>query len=166
MSVTSIGSNLYSQNLQSNLSDAFKQRKQDFTSLANALNSGNLQGAQQAFASLQQDMQTIRQGRESGHADQGGDHRGGGRSNVQGASSQRQQDFTALANALKSGNLQSAQQAFATLQQDMQAIRQDHRHHHGGNAQSGTQGLTAADGSASATGDNLSSLLNSINTNA
>jgi len=37
------------------LQSTFKQRQQDFQSLADALQAGNLQGAQQAFAALQQD---------------------------------------------------------------------------------------------------------------
>src|SRR5215471_3246409 len=45
------GTNSYQSTIQSN----FKQRQQDFQSLADALQAGNLQGAQQAVAALQQD---------------------------------------------------------------------------------------------------------------
>lgn len=136
----SLGSNPYVQNAQSQsgLSAAFKQRKQDFSTLANALSSGDLQGAQQAFASLQQDMQAIQQARGAQGAGPDGNFNGNaqnGQGGAQGAASQRQQDFSALASALSSGDLQGAQKAFATLQQDMQALRQGHHHHGGGSAQ-------------------------------
>ncbi|MHB9119606.1 MAG: hypothetical protein ACYC2R_15245 [Burkholderiales bacterium] len=140
MSISSIssGSNPYVQNAQSGasgLSDLFKQRKQDFSSLASALKSGDLQGAQQAFASLQQDKQTIQQSRGAqgaGGGDSDGDNDGSksGQAGAQGIGSQRSKDFAALSSALGSGDLQGAQQAFATLQQDIQTSRQGHHHHH------------------------------------
>ncbi|MBZ0090671.1 MAG: hypothetical protein K8F27_00395 [Sulfuricellaceae bacterium] len=145
MSISSIssGSNPYVQNAQSGasgLSDLFKQRKQDFSTLASALKSGDLQGAQQAFASLQQDNQTIQQSRgaqgaggaSSGGGDADGDNDGSksGQAGAQGVGGQRAKDFAALSSALGSGDLQGAQQAFATLQQDIQTSRQGHHHHH------------------------------------
>src|SRR5207249_5082093 len=42
-------------NYQSTVQNTFKQRQQDFQSLADALQAGNLPGAQQAFAALQKD---------------------------------------------------------------------------------------------------------------
>lgn len=134
---------------QGSLADAFKQRRQDFGSLASALGSGNLQGAQQAFAALQQDMQTIAQARSAqGSGDADGDNDGSSAaqgttgqtastSSFQSLLAQRTQDLNALSTALGAGDLQSAQQAFAALQQDMQALGQGrHRHHHGAAAAS------------------------------
>src|SRR5512135_2855409 len=119
MSVTSVsfGNNSFAQGPQS---AAFQQRKQDFSALQSALSSGDLDGAKKAFASLQQDTQSIRQGRSSQGTDQDGDNDGskGAQSSNGG---QGKQDFTALQNALNAGDLKGAQQAFASLQQDMQA---------------------------------------------
>jgi hypothetical protein len=49
--------------------------------------------------------------------------------------SQGGKDLEALANALSSGDLSGAQQAFASLQQDLQGtgrVRRHHHHHHHG----------------------------------
>lgn len=164
MSINSVtfGSNTYSQGVQSGQSSmaaAFKQRKQDFAALSSALNSGDLQGAQKAFAALQQDKQSIQQSRGAQGADQDGDNDG---SKASSGASQRDQDMTALGNALNSGDLKAAQQAFSNLQQDMQASRAKH-HHHGGNTQSAA---AAANSSTSSAGDNSTSTGSSISTTA
>lgn len=86
---------------------------QAFTALGNALQSGNLTQAQQAFSTLQQDVQQAPTGAHHSHH-----HHGGGNGGSQGNSIS--QAFNALGQALQSGNLSSAQQAFATLQQDFQ----------------------------------------------
>ena len=86
---------------------------QAFTALDNALQSGNPNQAQQAFSTLQQDIQ---QGPRAAHHFH--HHHGGGEGGAQGNSIS--QAFNALGQALQSGNLSSAQQAFATLQQDLQ----------------------------------------------
>jgi len=98
------------------------QASNPFQQLSQALASGNLSAAQQAFATIQQ------------NAPQGATQNG------QGTTSQnaRQNAFTALSQALQSGNLTAAQQAFAQLQQ---AGGGHHHHHHG---QGG--GATAAAG--------------------
>lgn len=155
MSITSVssGSNYYSPNIQtsqSSIANAFKQRKQDFATLAGALNSGDLSGAQQAFASLQQDIQAIAQGRGAQGADGDGDNDGGQATASTSATpsgsgnpiDQRTPDMTALSNALGSGDLNAAQQAFASLQQDLQAMGQA-RHHHGHQGNAGTATASA-----------------------
>jgi outer membrane protein assembly factor BamD (BamD/ComL family) len=84
------------------ISQAFNQLSQD-------LQSGNLSGAQQDYATLQQDVESrVEQGHHHHH------HGGGG--SEQGAISQA---FQELGQALQSGNLSSAQQAYSTLQQDL-----------------------------------------------
>ena len=88
--------------------------KQDFQALSNALQSGNLSAAQQAFSTLQTDMQ----GNQSNGTQQ------------QSQNSTLSTDFNNLASTLQSGNLASAQQAFATLQQDMQQVQGQKSHHH------------------------------------
>ncbi|MGA8493617.1 MAG: hypothetical protein WB711_24560 [Terriglobales bacterium] len=85
---------------------------QAFQQLAQDLQSGNLSGAQQDFSTLQQDLQS--QG--SGHHHH---------SHAQDSNSAQQnpiaQLFTELGQALQSGNLSAAQQAYTTLQQDFQS---------------------------------------------
>src|SRR2546425_9832191 len=64
------------------------QPKQDLTSLGNALNSGDLAGAQTAFSAFQQDLQKIQAGTQSGTTPA--------------------KDFQTLQDALSSGDLAGA----------------------------------------------------------
>jgi outer membrane protein assembly factor BamD (BamD/ComL family) len=128
MSVSAIGSSSSSYQVQA-------QQSQDyFQQLAQSLNSGNLQGAQTAFAALQQKAQ----GSQTAQA---------------GASATNpiSTDISALGTALQSGNLTAAQQAFAKLQSDGKAAH-GHHHHHGGGQES-TQ--SATDPTSTATGGSL-----------
>lgn len=132
MSISSVSNNAnpYTQSLQSSqMSGAFKQRKQDFDALASALQSGDLAGAQKAFATLQQDTQAM------GQAQRG---QGSNSSAVSQSGATSMKDLmNQLKQALSSGDLQGAQQAFASLQQNMQANQSQghHHHHHGGGSQ-------------------------------
>jgi outer membrane protein assembly factor BamD (BamD/ComL family) len=85
---------------------------QAFQQLAQDLQSGNLSGAQQDFSTIQQDIQS-----------QGGGHHH--HSYLQDSSAAQQnpiaQLFSELGQALQSGNLSAAQQAYTTLQQDFQS---------------------------------------------
>jgi len=92
---------------QTNLQTAFTQVQNDFNQLGQALQSGDLAGAQSAFATLQQDIQNASQSQ----------------------SGQQQSNWSALANALQSGDLAGAQKAFAALQTN------HHHHHHSGGSQ-------------------------------
>lgn len=107
--ISSSGTNPY----QSSMRSEFKQRGQDFKALDSALQSGDLSGAQKAFAALQTDMQNI----QSSRSQQG---------QGQQQNSPFANDFQALSDALNSGDVSAAQKAFATLKQDMQAARQAH----------------------------------------
>ena len=85
---------------------------QAFQQLAKDLQAGNLSGAQQDFSTIQQDIQS----------------QGGGRhhhAHAQDSSGAQQNPiaelFNELGQALQSGNLSAAQQAYTTLQQDFQA---------------------------------------------
>jgi hypothetical protein len=159
MSISSVsfGNNPYAQGVQAGQSSAFQQRRQDFSALQSALGSGDLAGAQKAFASLQQDMQAMGQARGGRGADRDGDNDGSGgaqtgqtgqtgQPSFQAQLDQRKQDFSALQSALSSGDLAGAQKAFASLQQDMRATGKGHHHHHqqasGGNT-SGAASVTA-----------------------
>ena len=85
---------------------------QAFQQLAKDLQSGNLSAAQQDFSTIQQDTQT----------QSGGHHH---HSHAQDSSGAQQnpiaQLFSELGQALQSGNLSAAQQAYTTLQQDFQS---------------------------------------------
>jgi outer membrane protein assembly factor BamD (BamD/ComL family) len=85
---------------------------QAFQQLAKDLQSGNLSAAQQDFSTIQQDVQT-----------QTGGHHHHSHSENSNASQQSPlaQLFSELGQALQSGNLSAAQQAYTTLQQDFES---------------------------------------------
>ena len=88
---------------------------QAFNQLSTDLKSGNTTAAQQDYATIQQDMQnqaTQNQGTHFHHHH----HHGGGGSQANAIS----QMFQQLGQALQSGNLSAAQQAYGSLQQDLQ----------------------------------------------
>lgn len=95
MATAAVSSNSIFQELQ----QYFQQRGSDQQALGEALQSGDLAGAQQEYNALQ----TLAQG---------GPFANGGAYKV----SQRQQDFAAIGQALQAGDLAGAQQAFAQLQ--------------------------------------------------
>jgi len=84
-----------------------KQNSQDFKALKQALNSNDLTGATQAFATLQQDIQNASQA-------------AGGKSPFD-PNSAIGKDFQAIGDALKSGDVSAAKQAFATFKQDIKS---------------------------------------------
>jgi hypothetical protein len=127
MSVSSVSSS--SSLTQTDWRSVTNQLKQDFKQLASSLQSGDLSGAQKAYATLQQLLQSTQSGGPS--------------SNGQQASSTNnpiQNDFAALGKALSNGDLAGAQSAFSQLQTDMQAAAPNsasgavqsahHGHHH------------------------------------
>ncbi|MGC2446300.1 MAG: hypothetical protein WA477_01560 [Candidatus Sulfotelmatobacter sp.] len=82
---------------------------QQFTQLSQDLQSGNLSAAQQDYSKIQQDTQSpATQGHAHHH------HHGGG------GSSDISELFSQLGQDLQSGSVSSAQQAYSTLQQDIQ----------------------------------------------
>jgi|SRR5271156_2001065 len=89
---------------------------QTFQQLAQDLQSGNLSGAQQDFSTIQQDLQSQSSG--------GGGHHHHSHTQDSSASSQQNplaQLFSELGQALQSGNLSAAQQAYTSLSQDFQS---------------------------------------------
>ena len=112
----------------------------DFSALGKALQSGNITDAQTAYAKLQSDLQTQKQGQQS-------------TTTASGASAV-QKDFESLSQALQSGNITDAQTGFTKLQNDLQSLAGSghHHHHHGGGTNSGTGG------SGSSTQNDFSSL--------
>jgi hypothetical protein len=87
---------------------------QDFAQLSQDLGAGNLSASQQDFAKLQQDLQGSA---TQPHRHHGHHHGGSGGSEIS-------QLFSQLGQALQSGNLSNAQQAYNTLLQDFQQIGQ------------------------------------------
>ena len=99
--------------MQSNVQQIGKYLEQ----LGQALQSGDLSGAQSVFSSLQQ----LLSGSSANQA----------QITQQTSQSAFNTDINALGQALKSGDLSKAQDALAKLQQDMQATHKGHhRHHH------------------------------------
>jgi hypothetical protein len=95
------------------LQNTNQQRRAEFQQLTQALQSGNLSNAQQAFSAL------------TGRATSSGF-----------VSVQLAQDLSKLGSALQSGNLTSARQAYSSVQQNLQhsnpLAAHHHRPHHGG----------------------------------
>jgi hypothetical protein len=98
----------------------FKEIRQDFKELGSALQAGDLSGAQKAFAALQQLLPSS----SSGNLTQNGQQNSSGNPFAT--------DLSGVGEALQSGDLKKAQDAFAKLQLDMQAVQgpHHHRHHH------------------------------------
>jgi outer membrane protein assembly factor BamD (BamD/ComL family) len=129
MSITSVASStlltqIYATQSTQNNQSPFQQIQTDFQQLGQDLQAGNLTGAQQDFATLQQALPS------------------GQSQSQQNTASPITQAFTALSQALQSGNLQDAQTAFTTLQGDIQQQQGSgqvrHHHHHGGNSSQST----------------------------
>ena len=94
---------------------------QAFSQLAQDLKSGNLSGAQSDFAAIQQDAQQgATQGAQGHHHHHHHVEQPSQAPAQSGPASALDQAFGQLGQALQSGNLPSAQQAYAALQQDFQ----------------------------------------------
>jgi len=106
---------------------------QAFNQLSTDLKSGNTTAAQQDYATIQQDLQN--QGTHFHHH-----HHHGGGGSQQNAISQM---FQQLGQDLQSGQLSAAQQAYGSLQQDLQQFAE-------------TNGMAATQGGSSASGVSVS----------
>lgn len=89
---------------------------QDFQQLAQDLKSGNTSAAQQDYAKIQQDLQS-----QSAQAHGHHHHHGGGGSEDANDLTQTMDD---LGQALQSGNISTAQQAYSSLEQEFQMFAQ------------------------------------------
>ena len=152
MSISSISSN--SDNYQSYLANGSnslrQQSQQDFNSLAAALQSGDLSGAQNAFASLMQlipNLSSSTNGQTQSAATSSTSNSSNGTSTVK-------SDFSVLGQALQSGDLTSAQNDFSKLMQDVQSIGRGHHHHHHHKTSASSQDTTNASATGSTTGTN------------
>jgi hypothetical protein len=133
MSISSVSTNTApTQQVPSN-QNAWQQGRQDFADLASALQSGDLQSAQSAFAKLQSALGNLTTGAAPA-------------TTATSAQSGVDSDFNALKSALSSGDVQSAQSAFQKLMQDLKAQRHPHGHGHH-HAVSGAAAPTASNAS-------------------
>jgi DNA-binding FadR family transcriptional regulator len=137
MSVDSIAGLGAYQNTRQSL---FQQERQYFNQLVQALQTGDLTGAQQAFTALTQIIQQTPEGQNA---------------NPTGPQSQIQKDLAAVGQALQSGDLGGAQKAFAAVQQDIQNARLAHHGQHGGGSHAGAAATDTVDsGGTDSDGDN------------
>jgi hypothetical protein len=153
MSISSISSNSdYFQNYSANGSSSLKQQgQQDFQSLADALQSGDLSGAQSAFASL---MQLLPNSSSSATSQTQSATISSSSSTSNGTSSITN-DLSALGQALQSGVLTGAQNDFSKLMQDTQAIGgSSHHHHHHHKVSASSQDATNTSTTGSSTDTN------------
>lgn len=120
MSISGIPSNSNAYSSSTNSRNAFRT---DFGALANALNAGDLSGAQAAFSALQ----SLQPGRFAAATTPSTATNGAQSAN---AASPIGTDIGALAKALQSGDLSGAQAAFKKVQQDMSSAHRGHHHHH------------------------------------
>jgi len=90
---------------------------QAFNQLSTDLKAGNLAAAQSDYATLQQDLQQT-----AGHMGHHRFHRSGSGAGANSNYTQTQQAMGQLAEALQSGNLSAAQQAYTSVQADLAAM--------------------------------------------
>src|SRR5450755_1392765 len=122
MNVSSIGATQSAD--AAGAANSFKQSAADFKSLALALQSGDLAGAQQAFATLQQDSPWVSRAVSASAASSSAN------------SGSTTSPLQALSKALQSGDIAGAQQAFAALQQAQ--VGHHGHHHHAASTASGS----------------------------
>lgn len=149
MSISSISSNA---GVPQGWQSPFQQARRDFGQLAQALQAGDLAGAQKAYA----DLQSLQQNNQSGT---------NSAASANSSADPIQNDFQALGQALASGDLTQAQTDFAQLQNDVKsalqkeggfpglgAAHRGHHHHHHPEVQdqsSSTSITNPADGTGS-----------------
>ena len=110
MSISALSSNLITDLSQQYQQNPFQKIQQDFKQLASDLQSGDLSGAQSAYASIEQLLPANQSSSGSATGSNG--------------SSAIQSEFASLGQALQSGDLSGAQSAFSQLQSDLQTAAQ------------------------------------------
>lgn len=132
-----------------------RQIKDNLEQLDRALQSGNLSGAQQAFAALQQLMPNLSLGNKI--------------QNGQISISQNlfRKDFNAVGQALRSGNISEAKAAFKKLQQDSQLINKGNNHlNKVGGSQNSIPGANSSSSLINTSNVSAQSVINNINLTA
>ncbi|MGA2332680.1 MAG: hypothetical protein ABSG75_13070 [Syntrophales bacterium] len=155
MSIPNISSSSdYYQRYSINGSDSLRQQgQQDLKSLADALKLGDLSGAQSAFASLLQLLQTNSSSSANSQTQSAAISSAFSSSN---GTSPVTSDLSALGQALQSSDLTGAQNDFSKLMQDIQSIGggHHHHHHHHHKTSASSQDTTNASATGSSTGTN------------
>jgi len=142
MSVSGVSNNNFYQT--SSAQTNFQQIRDYFQQLGQDLQSGDLNGAQQVFTALQQLMPNSSAASQTQTGQQGS------------GQSQVAADLSALGQALESGDLTKAQDAFTKLQQDMQSAHKRHHHHNSDasqNSASSSNNNSVSDGTVTNTID-------------
>ena len=128
----------------------FKQMKDDFQQLGQALQSGDLSGAQSAFASLLPlfpNSSSSANSQTQSAAASSASSSGNGTSSIT-------SDLSALGQALQSNDLTGAQYDFLKLMQDIQSIGGGHHRHHHHKTLASSQDTTNSSATSSNTGTN------------
>jgi outer membrane protein assembly factor BamD (BamD/ComL family) len=124
-------------NQTTNQQSGYTQIAQNFQAIGSALQSGDLSSAQSALAAFQQALQGNSQSNSQTSSSQ-----------PFGKNSQANKDYQNLTSALQSGNLSTAQKAYASLQNDLKSAQstksahKGHHHHHAASATSATASST------------------------
>jgi len=155
MSIPNISSSSdYYQRYSITGSDSLRQQgQQDLKPLADALKLGDLSGAQSAFASLLQLLQTNSSSSANSQTQSAAISSAFSSSN---GTSPVTSDLSALGQALQSSDLTGAQNDFSKLMQDIQSIGggHHHHHHHHHKTSASSQDTTNASATGSSTGTN------------
>lgn len=108
------------------------QARDDFAQLFQAMQAGNLSNAQQAYAAFPQ-LPSSNSPSTATSSSASADAGTGAANGTAASGSPIASDWSSLGQALQSGNLTTAQEAFSKLGQDLQAAVQGagHHHHHG-----------------------------------
>ena len=135
-----------------------KQAGQDFEQLFQAMQAGNLAGAQQAYSALQQLQGNTGTASDASQTTAAASTASATSSPLASAVG----DWSALGQALQSGDMSSAQTDFSKLQSDLTAAAKEHHHHHGGIAKaqavySAMQSSNGANAATQGTGNAVSS---------
>ena len=121
MSLAGIAANSLFSSLSQALPSQNRGIPQEFQELGQDLKSGNLAAAQQAYSTIQQDLQTQSSSPELARAGHHHRHISGDKNTTSNAITQLMSE---LGTALQTGNLPNAQQAYASLQQDLAGFTQ------------------------------------------
>jgi DNA-binding FadR family transcriptional regulator len=154
MSVSSVSLSQGATPTVSNGRSSIRQERQDFDQLYQALQSGNLSAAQQAYG----DFQKVQASLASASTETSG-------TTTASTTKAVKTDWTALGQALQTGSLTGAQDALGKLLQDAQAALQSRHQLEAQNAQSVyalMHGVQGASGTSTATATNASASTGSV----
>jgi hypothetical protein len=166
MTISAVSSSSTYYPLTTSMTSQKQSTFQAMQQLAQALQSGNVQGAQSAFSLLQTTLPPSLGGTASatGSASTASTSATsavtptGATGTTSGSTNPLATDMQTLSQALQSGNLSAAQTAFAQLQQDASQAAQSasghhhHHHHHGGGSSSSSSSASSSSTSGTTSG--------------